>query len=213
MDQNVRHETVFDTGAEHLGRVYAEALLAAASRSGVADLVVDQLQAIITDVLQAHPSLAAALASPRVDASEKKRIIDRLFTNQLDSTLLRFLKVVADRGRLGYLRNIASSARSLRDEALGRAVAEVRSAVPLTDELRSSISQRLSASLGKQVVLREKVDTALIGGLVIRVGDTVYDSSVSGRLATMAKKTRHTFARKMLENAGRFSSGPATPIN
>ncbi len=208
METEVRHDTVLDTGAEHLGRIYAEALLAAAEKGAVSDLVVQQLQEIVDDCLANHPQLAAALKSPRVDVKEKARIIDRLFASQVDTTLLRFLKIVAQRGRLGFLRPIASAAKALRDEQLGRASVEVRSAVPLTDELRSSIGSRLGEFLGREVVLREKVDPSVIGGLVIRVGDTVYDSSVAGRLSSMAKKTQQAFSKKMMEHADRFGTAP-----
>lgn len=208
METEVRHDTVLDTGAEHLGRIYAEALLAAAEKGSVCDLVVQQLQELVDECLANHPQLAAALQSPRVDVKEKAKVIDRLFASQVDPTLLRFLKIVAQRGRLGFLRPIASAARSLRDEQLGRASVEVRSAVPLTDELRSSIGSRLGQFLGREVVLREKVDPSVIGGLVIRVGDTVYDSSVAGRLSSMAKKTQLAFSKKMMEQADRFGTAP-----
>jgi F-type H+-transporting ATPase subunit delta len=206
VEQQVRQETVFDTGAEHLGRVYAEALLAAADKAGVADTVVDQLNQLVTDVLSDHPTLAEAFASPRVSAEEKSRILDRLLGDKIDNVLLRFLKVVAIRGRLGQVRHIASAARELRDQALGRTTATVTSAVPLDDALRHQVIERLSASLGSQVSLREKVDPDLVGGLVIRVGDTVYDSSVSGQMSKMAKNTQRVFARKLMENAARFAT-------
>lgn len=207
MDEKVRHETVFDTGAEHLGRVYAEALLAAAQTSGASDQVVDQLQTLVDEVLNQHPPLAAAFASPRVDPEEKQRIIDRLFASEVHPTLLHFLKIVARRERLSYLRQIASAAVAIRDERLGRLVAEVRSAVPLTDELRQAVIARLRETMDQEIVLRETVDPQLIGGLLVRIGDTVFDSSVSNRLSGMARKTRQSFARQMLENADRFAVG------
>lgn len=209
MEQQVRHETVFDTGAEHLGRVYAEALLAAATTSGASDQAVDQLNELVDDVLDNHPQLAAVFASPRVDAEEKQRIIDRLFASQVHPTLLHFLKIVARRGRLGYLRHIARSALEIRDERMGRLVAEVRSAVPLSDELRQSVQTRLSEAMHREIVLREKVDPQVIGGLVIRIGDTVFDTSVANRLSSMAKKTRQAFARRMMEHADRFAESTA----
>lgn len=209
METEVRHDTVLDTGAEHLGRIYAEALLAAAEKGAVCDLVVEQLQEIVRDCLDPYPHLAAALQSPRVDVKEKARVIDRLFGTQVDPTLLRFLKIVAQRGRLGFLRPIATAARTLRDEQLGKATVEVRSAVPLTVDLRDAICSRLGQFLGREVALREKVDPAVIGGLVIRVGDTVYDSSVSGRLSSMSKKTQQAFSKKLLEQANRFSAASA----
>ena len=209
MDQEVRHDTVFDTAAEYIGGVYAEGLLRAADRSGVSEQVVDELRRLVDDVLNQHPDLAAAFASPRIDAEEKERIIDRLFASQIHPMLLHFLKTVARRGRLGYLRHMASSAVEIRNARLGRLVAEVRSAVPLTDELRESVRSRLSESMQHEIVLRERVDPQLIGGLVIRIGDTVFDSSVANRLAGLAKKTHKAFARQMLEHADRFATGTA----
>jgi F-type H+-transporting ATPase subunit delta len=208
VEQQGLHDTVFDTGAEHLGSVYADALLRAADKAGIADTAVEQLEAVVSDVINQHPDLAEAFASPRVSVDEKSRILDSLFGSQLHPVVLRFLKVVAGRGRLGYVRNISSSARALRDETLGRQIAQVTSAVPLDDTLRQQVIDRLSASLNKQVVLREKIDPSLVGGLVIRIGDTVYDSSVAGRLTGMAKKTQKAFARKLMENSERFSGKP-----
>ena len=206
MEQQGRQETVFDTGAEHLGRVYAEALLAAADKAGNADVAVEQLEQMVSGALTEHPELASAFASPRVSVDEKWRILDRLFGDKLDPMVLRFLKVVAGRGRLGYVGDIASAARALRNETLGRTVALVTSAVPLDDALRAQVVERLSATLAREVVLRERVDPALVGGLLIRVGDVVYDSSVAGQLKSMAKKTQQVFARKLMENSDRFAT-------
>lgn len=206
MEQQARHETVFDTGAEHLGQVYAEALLAAANKAGLADLAVDQLGQIV-ESLYDHPDLAVVFGSPRISVEEKGRILDRLFGGQINPMLMQFLKVTAERGRLGYLKNIAASARAQRDETLGRTVAEVTSAIPLDDQTRQQVIDRLGLAQQRQVVLREKVNPALIGGLVIRIGDTVYDSSVAGRIDGMAKRTRQSFARKLMENSSRFASG------
>jgi F-type H+-transporting ATPase subunit delta len=206
VEQQARHETVFDTGAEHLGQVYAEALLAATAKAGVADLAVDQLSQIV-DSLYEHPDLAVVFGSPRISVVEKGRILDRLFGGQINPMLMQFLKVTAERGRLGYLKNIATSAQAQRDETLGRTVAEVTSAVPLDDQARQQVVQRLAMVHQREIVLREKVNPALLGGLVIRIGDTVYDSSVAGRLDGMAKRTRQSFARKLMENSSRFASG------
>lgn len=206
MEAQAKHDTVLDIGAEHLGRIYAEALLAAAGQGGVSDLVVEQLRQVVHEVVVPHPALGAALASPRIDAAEKGRVLDRLFAQRIDPMLLRFLKVLAQRGRLGFLSAISDAAKELRDQQLQRTTAEVCTAVPLTDDLRSTITERLSQHLGKGVILREKVDPSLLGGLVVRVGDTVYDSSVSGQLSMMAKRTQSVFARRLMERADRFSA-------
>lgn len=207
MAAKVRHDTVLDPAAEQLGRIYAEALLAAADKSGVADRVVEQLREVVDDLIKPHPQLAIALASPRVEAAEKLKILERLLGDQVDATLMRFFRVVAHRGRLGELAHMATAARQIRDEVLGRVVAEVRSAVPLDDELKQSVIDRLSQVLRKEVVLRERVDPELIGGLVIRIGDTVFDTSVAWRLAQMSKRTHRAFAHEIITHRERFASG------
>lgn len=207
MNESAKHDTVLDTGALQLGRVYAQALIAAAKKEGVTDEVIEQLGQLVDEVLSQHPTLASVFASPRVSQDEKSRILDSLLGDKVHSVLLRFLKVTAGRGRLGYLNEIRHSADELKNEMLGRVVAEVRTAQPLTAELRQSVQQRLAEKLGKDVVLKETVDPALIGGLVVRVGDTVIDSSVSGQLEALSLKARDGLARRMIANADSFASG------
>jgi F-type H+-transporting ATPase subunit delta len=120
--------------------------------------------------------------------------------------LIKLMKVMAKRGRLGYLVAVRDAAVDLFDEAAGRLVAEVRTAVPMTEQLRGEVTQQLSTRFGKTVRLRESVDTDLIGGMVIRVGDTVFDSSVASRLDKLGKSASAGFARQLMEHADRFSS-------
>ena len=207
MTEAPKHDTVLDIGAEQLGKTYARALLGVAVAQNVSDEVLTQLREIAGDVLSSNPKLAAAFASPRVSDDEKVRIIDRLFGDQVHPILVRTMKVMVQRGRLGYLSAVSRAADDLHDEVSGRVVAEVRTAVPLTDELRAEVTQRLNQSLNKQVRLKEVVDPSLIGGMVIRVGDTVFDSSVASRISKVGRAARDGFARKLLEQADRFAAG------
>ena len=200
-----QHETVLDIGAEALGQVYARALLGAAADAGVSEQVLEQLGQIDA-ALQASPQLAACFASPRVDEDEKNRVIDRLFADSVHPILIHLMKVMARRGRLGYLQAVRDAAVEQYDQQHGRVVAEVRTAVPLEEPLRGEVAERLSASLGKQVRLRERVDQTIVGGMVIRIGDTVYDSSVAGRLDKLGRAASAGFARRLLEQSGRFAS-------
>lgn len=206
MSDAPQHETVLDIGAESLGQVYARALLGATDDAGVSDEVLAQLGQIVDDYLGGSPQLAACFASPRVDEEEKSRIIDRLFGDSVHPLLIRFMKIMARRGRLGYLRAVRNAAVEQHDAKHGRLVAEVRTAVPLDDALRGEVTERLSASMGKQVRLRETVDETIVGGMVIRIGDTVYDSSVAGRLDKIGRAASRGFARQLLEQSDRFAS-------
>src|SRR6056297_3157475 len=207
MKEPIKFDTVLDTGAEQLGRTYASALLGAASAADTVEAVLDDLRGVVDEALAGNPAFAAALQSPQISAEEKTRVLERVFGEQVHPLLLRFLKVMAQRQRLYYLPAIRRAAENLYDEHLGRVVAEVRTAVPLDDGLRSQTAERLEGVLAKRVRLQEVVDETVLGGLVVRVGDTVFDGSVSGQLTAMARETRRGVARRLLESVDSFASG------
>ncbi|MEM9646361.1 MAG: ATP synthase F1 subunit delta [Planctomycetota bacterium] len=206
MSDPQQHSTVLDIGAEQLGKPYARALISAAAKEGVADQVMGDLSAIVDEGLKSNPRLEAAFASPRVSESEKDRVIDQVFGGKVHPILIRGMKVMNSHGRLGYLSAVRDAAAKILDEQLGRVVAEVRTAVPLPDDLREEVKAQVGRSLGKEVRLQESIDEDLIGGMVIRVGDTVFDSSVSGRLEKLGRSVRTGFANQLLERAGQFVS-------
>lgn len=206
MTEAVKHETVLDTGAEQLGKTYARALIGAAKEAGIAEQVLQQLSLIVDEYLANSPELRAAFASPRVDPAEKTRVIDRIFADEVDPLLIKFLKVMAGRDRLAYIAAVRIAADAIHDEMMGRVVASVRTAVPLDDTLRSQISEQLGSMMNKQVALRESVDPDLIGGMVIRIGDRVFDSSVSNQLNKMARRTREGFSSQLMERFDQFTS-------
>ncbi|NNE00793.1 MAG: ATP synthase F1 subunit delta [Pirellulaceae bacterium] len=196
--ESVKHESVLDTGAEQLGKTYAHALIGASEQAGATERVVEQLKQVVDDYIHASEPLAAAFSSPRIDNDEKIRVIDRVFGEDFDPVLVKFLKVMAGRGRLGFVASVRDAVEDIYDEKMGRTLATVRTAVALDEALRSQISEKLGAALNKDVRLKEEVDPDLIGGMVIRVGDTVFDNSVANRLDKMAKKTRDGFSSQLL---------------
>lgn len=206
MNEAATHDTVLDTGAEQLGKTYARALIGAAQNAGVADQVIEQLGTLSDEYLAGSPELRAAFSSPRIDEAEKTKVIDRIFGEEFHPVLVKFLKVMASRGRLGYVNAVRAAADDMYDEMLGRVVASVQTAVPLDDALRSQITDQLGTIMNKQVRLRESVDPDLIGGMVIRVGDRVFDSSVSNRLDKIARRARNGFSSQLLHRFGEFTS-------
>ena len=206
MSEAVKHESVLDTGAEQVGKTYARALIGAAKSAGVADEVIEQLGTLVDEYLNGSPELRSAFASPRIDESEKVRVIDRIFADEFHPVLIKFLKVMAGRDRLAYVSAVRKAADDIHDEMMGRVVASVRSAVPLDDSVRSEISDRLGNLINKQVRLQESVDPDLIGGMVIRIGDQVFDSSVANQLDKMARRTRAGFSSQLLQKFNQFTS-------
>ena len=206
MNEAAEHDTVLDTGAEQLGRTYARALLGAAQDAGIADKIIEQLGSVVDEYLAVSPPLRAAFASPQIDDNEKIKVIDRLFGDGFDPLLVKFLKVMAGRERLAHVDAVRAAADAIHDEMLGRLVATVETAVPLDDALRSNIEEQLGSIMQKQVRLSESVDPELIGGMVIRVGDRVFDSSVSNRLDALARRARNGFSSQLLQRFGELTS-------
>ena len=113
---------------------------------------------------------------------------------------------MASRDRLGYVHAVRDAADEIYDDMMGRVVASVRTAVPLDDQTRSQIVDRLGSVMNAQIKLRESVDPELIGGMVIRIGDKVFDSSVQNRLNKMAVKARQGFSSALLKRFSEFTS-------
>ena len=171
---------VFDDVAPELTRNYAEALLNAGGDQ--AEAVVEELEELRSDVLDAQPRFSALLVSSTVPAAEKDRILTSTFEGRALPTVVRFLRVLNRHGRLGLLPSIIEQARTTIDRRLNRKSVTVRSAVPLDEGQQASLRDKLASMLHASPVITLEVDPSLIGGLVIQVGDEVYDASVRNRL-------------------------------
>jgi F-type H+-transporting ATPase subunit delta len=179
-----RHESVLEaTGASaRLARVYAEALMAAAGPQ--ADAVGDDIDALVEDVLAERPNAERFLASGAVNRKTKAAVLQAAFAGTSD-VLRNFLGVLNQNNRLGLLRAIAAAYRKLRDEAAGRVRVTVTSAVALSDDQLTKLKTTLAGRLDAEPVLDARTDPDLLGGLVVQVGDRVYDSSVRTRLDSL----------------------------
>ncbi len=156
MEEAVQIPNVFDDEQQYVGEVYAKALIGAAKSAGSLDAVVDQLASLVTDVLDKKPAFEFALSNPKVSAEQRFELLDKVFANRVDSTLLRFLKVLCRRGRLGFLRSIQRAASRMRDEASGRLQVTVVTATKLTPEELKQLQSTLSASFAKDVTITRR---------------------------------------------------------
>lgn len=180
------HETVLEaTGARaRLARVYAEALLALAEQDHSADDIGAELHTVAADVVGKNPSIAAFLDNPAVTAKTKLPVLGQAFGGASD-LFKKFLDVLTRNNRLGLLRDIAAAYQAIRDKQAGRVRVLVRAAAPLGDDQKSELQQTLAGRLNKEPVLTVRVEPELLGGLIVQVGDRVYDSSVRTRLDTL----------------------------
>ena len=128
------------------------------------------------------------LVTPRVSAGDKKAALGRALEGVLPPMLLRFLQVVVDKGRQKLLPAIAAAYREMLERHLGRRHMEVAVARPLSSAEEADLATKLSAATGATVIPHVKVRPAIIGGIVIREGDTVYDGSVKRQFDAMRRR-------------------------
>ncbi|MFN9606234.1 MAG: ATP synthase F1 subunit delta [Planctomycetota bacterium] len=185
-EQSTKIPTVFDSEEQQVGEVYARALLASVP-SQDADAIVDEFESLVRDVLDRNHKLETILANPKMPVESKWELLDRVFAGRMSVKLLTFMKVVARRHRLNAIRAIQRAATRLRDETAGRIQVQVTVPQPLNDGERSSLVERLKTVFKKDVRMDISVDPSILGGLVIRVGDTVFDGSINGQLQSLRK--------------------------
>jgi len=139
--------------------------------------------------MQASPELQNALITPAVPAGRKKAVVSRVGDVLGLSKISRnFLFVLVDKRRITSLSAILHSLDLILDERMGFARAEVSSARELSEPQRAALTAELERLTGKRIRMHYAVDGALIGGVVARIGSTVYDGSVRGQLQTLERK-------------------------
>ncbi|HEY6014096.1 MAG TPA: F0F1 ATP synthase subunit delta [Candidatus Limnocylindrales bacterium] len=161
-------------------RRYAEAAFQLASRDGALDAWADGLD--FAAALLADQRIAAEVNNPARPYGERLATLERLLEGRAPEGVLKLAGLLAQRGRGDRMPNVAAEYRRLLDRARGNVVASVTSAAPLTAEETEAVRAWVGRTTGKTVDLTATVDASLIGGLTVRVGDTLMDASVRGRL-------------------------------
>ena len=184
MSENAQ-QVVFDIDTQQVAKVYAKALIGAAEGAGHTDALVAELGSLISDVLDKNPELERILASNFIAHEEKVGILDRVFGKQASPMLLAFLKVLSNHGRLDCLRAVKAEVQKLHEALRGQVEVTVHSATALDQAATKNLADSLRKLLGKEPKLKMSTDPKLLGGLVVRVGDTVYDGSVATQLSQL----------------------------
>jgi F-type H+-transporting ATPase subunit delta len=170
-----------------IARNYAEALLSLARKAGDLDGYGEMIVAVAA-AIENEPRLANFMAAPQIAASEKNALLARAFGQRLPRTMLRFLQKLIENRRQRLIPAIAVEYGNLVDETAGRVHAQVTLSRQPSDGDRTSLATLLTARLGKTVVPHVTVNPAILGGVVVRVGDTVMDGSVRRRLSALRSR-------------------------
>jgi len=183
-----KHETVMHTRDAQIARVYAQALLNAATRQQKAETILAQLHLLVHDLFAAQPLLEKFLSSRAIKRHQKEQLLRSALENDLDPTFFDFLLVLNRHDRLDLLRAIWLSFRDLQDERLRRIRVKVRSAAPLSEAQQQQLQKELHDDFGLEPMLESRIDESLLGGMVVQVGDYLYDGSVRSSLDRARKQ-------------------------
>jgi F-type H+-transporting ATPase subunit delta len=200
-----RHATVLDDATRHVARVYAEALLNAAAKAGQDDDMLRELEALVGEVFARDPDFEVFLASAAIDRNRKAAVLRGAFEGRADELLVNFLMVLNEHDRLGALRAIAAVYRELYDRRSGRINVRVASAAPLTDEQQERLRRDLREQFHREPVLHARIDPDLLGGLVVQVGDWVWDASVRTQLDEIREQIIERSTHALQFGRNRFS--------
>ncbi len=164
-----------------VARKYALALFRAARERQALDAVAAEIEALRA-VLAAQPGVARVLAAPDVSADEKRALVGRALAGRVGPVTLEFVDLLLAKGRFALLDAAAERYRELLEQERGIVRAHAVTAVKLTDAERSKLVDKLQKVTGRQVLMSEAVDPAVLGGVLVTVGDRIIDGSVRSAL-------------------------------
>lgn len=177
---------------------YAEAFFGLMSEKNLLDQGEVDLKEI-SRIYQEVEEFRRFLEHRRIPASDKKEIMRRLFKKKVHRYTLNFLLLLCDRHRESGLQDICHCFFEMALQARNITEAEVRSAVPLSEEDLKAIGQRLTQVTGSEIRLHTAIDPSLLGGVVVKVGDKVIDGSIAQRLR---KLKEHLMGLSLDEQGG-----------
>ena len=162
---------------------YARALLDVANKESDPERAEQELAAFV-DLVRTNPDLERTLANPVVSAADKRAIVQQILERLKPTTPVgKLVLLLASRGRLALLPDLLDVYRERLMEYRNVLSAEVTTTAPLSPERAEQLQQRLANATGRTITMTTKVDASIIGGVVTRIGGTVYDGSVATRLA------------------------------
>jgi F-type H+-transporting ATPase subunit delta len=193
-----------DPSAGAIARVYADAFLNSLPAGQESDLL-GEFQSFLDDVLDRNADFARLLTSARIGRDDKLALIDRVVAGRGSELFTNFLRVLARHERLDLLPLILRHCQIQFEFRSGKKRVQVASAAPLSAEALQEIEKTLAGTFSFQPVIEPSVDPSLLGGLRIRVGDTVYDGSLRARLKQLRFRVRERSLHEIQSGRNRFS--------
>ena len=168
------------------GRRYAEAAFQLATRDDALDAYGDGLDLALT--LLGGDEVLAIVRNPSRPLAERAALVDQMLGGRVPDPIRKLVGLLVSNGKIDRLSTVAAEYHRLLNQVRGVVEAVATSAAPLTKPETDALMRKVAQMTGRTVDLRVEVDAALIGGLTVRVGDTLYDASVRGRLERLRER-------------------------
>ncbi|MDJ0733774.1 MAG: ATP synthase F1 subunit delta [Nostocaceae cyanobacterium] len=165
---------------------YAQALMSVAQANNLTEELGTDVRSLL-GLLSENDELSTFLGNPFITVEDKKAVINRVLGDGANAYLRNFLMLLVDRRRIILLADICQEYLALLRQLTQTALAEVTSAVPLTEEQQQTVKEKVKAMTGAvNVELETKIDSDIIGGVIIKVGSQVIDASLRGQLRRLS---------------------------
>ncbi len=165
---------------------YAKAVLSLASDKNTTEIVNNDMKLIAKTIAESS-DLNSMLQSPVVSSSVKKAVLLDVFKNANETTR-NLIDTLITNKRLPLLEQVALKYNLLFDELTGTQTAQVTTAVPLTDDLRTKVLAKVKELTGKDVEIKSTIDESILGGFILRVGDIQYNASIANKLNKLKRE-------------------------
>ena len=173
--------------ANQLATKYAQAIFELAAEQNMLDQVEEQLR-LVESTMDAYSDLSTLIYHPRVLGQAKKETLSKIFSQDVADVVLRFLMLLVDKRRETILPFIIREYVKLANVARNIVEAEVTTSMPLDINQQTALINKLSLVTGKTIVLKTQIDKAIIGGVIVQIGDKLIDGSIKRQLQ-MLKNT------------------------
>lgn len=174
-----------------VARRYASALAEEARASGIQEAVDEDARMLRKSIEDTGP-LARFFESPVIPQEKKEAVLQSLLADRIEGLTLRFLRLLVRKDREVLTKEVLDQYQVLRDEQRGIVDAHVQVARPLSDDDREALVEALEAHTGASIRLHVQENLDLLGGIVIRIGDQVFDGSVRNQLSALRDRLRES---------------------
>ncbi len=171
---------------EYLARRYALALYEVAEAKNKLDEYIDDLKQIET-LIKGNADLNNVINNPEISTSKKMEIFKGVFEDKIEKEILSFLLILVEKHRIVDLQDIILQMDGIRLEEKNEVIAIVKTVVPLNDNERTSLIDKLKIKYNKLIILKETIDVSILGGVYVKVGDEVIDGTVKYKIDELKK--------------------------